>query len=278
MVFVEKGNINVEMSDEDLRSYGTKLNDSWSAFNDKYSDYDRQLGAIELKFRTDSTLTDTQKDSLVEAYDVVMSECMDYVHGQIEENIANPYGAYLLSVNGYSFEVEDVDSLLSMMPEQYLSSKALSRLKNYVENAIKTVPGKKYIDFTMNTPEGKEVKLSDYVSKNKYTLVDFWASWCGPCRKEMPNVVEAYSKFKNKGLEIVGVSLDKDLEKWKSAIKDLKITWPQMSDLKAWECEGASLYTVRAIPATVIIDQEGTIIARNLYGDELFSKLEELLK
>ena len=130
----------------------------------------------------------------------------------------------------------------------------------------------------MNTPEGKSVKLSDFISKNKYTLIDFWASWCGPCRQEMPNVVAAYNEFKAKGFGIVGVSQDNNLESRKKAIKDLNITWAQMSDLKGWQCEGAALYGVRAIPATVLVDQEGTIVARNLRGDELKAKLAELMK
>ena len=94
----------------------------------------------------------------------------------------------------------------------------------------------------MQTPEGKTVSLSDFVSKNKYTLIDFWASWCGPCRKEMPNVVEAYKAFKDKGFGIVGISLDENADKWKEAITALNITWPQMSDLQGWNNAGAKLY------------------------------------
>ena len=138
--------------------------------------------------------------------------------------------------------------------------------------------GQKYIDFSMDTPEGQTVKLSDFISKNKYTLIDFWASWCGPCRKEMPNVVAAYKEFKNKGFGIVGVSLDNNLDKWKEAITALDITWPQMSDLQGWNNAGAKLYGVNSIPATVLVDQEGTIVARNLRGEDIKAKLSELLK
>ena len=128
------------------------------------------------------------------------------------------------------------------------------------------------------TPEGKTVKLSDYVGKGKVVLVDFWASWCGPCRREMPNLVEAYAKYKNKNFEIVGVSLDQSADAWKEAIKKLNITWPQMSDLKYWNCEGAQLYAVSSIPHTVLIDGEGTILARGLHGDELQEKIAEAVK
>lgn len=135
-----------------------------------------------------------------------------------------------------------------------------------------------YIDFAMDTPDGKTIKISDFVSDNKYTLVDFWASWCGPCRAEMPTVVKAYDDFHDKGLEIVGVSLDTEKSDWVSAISLLKMPWPQMSDLKGWECAGAQLYNVRAIPANVLIDQQGKIVAKDLRGETLLQTLEELLK
>lgn len=151
----------------------------------------------------------------------------------------------------------------------------------FLENGKKmkaTAVGQKFTDFEMQTPEGENVKLSDYVGKGKVVLVDFWASWCGPCRREMPNLVEAYAKYKNKNFEIVGVSLDQSGESWKEAIGKLNITWPQMSDLKYWNCEGAKLYAVSSIPHTVLIDGEGTIIARGLHGDELQQKLAEVIK
>ena len=169
-------------------------------------------------------------------------------------------------------------ALAEQIPAEYKSNERIARFINSVEVAAKTAIGQKYIDFAMNSPEGKEVKLSDFISKNKYTLIDFWASWCGPCKAEMPNVIAAYKEFNKKGFGIVGVSLDNDETKWKEAIKSWGMTWPMMSDLKGWNCEGASLYGVRSIPATVLVNQEGTIIARNLRGEAIKEKLSELLK
>lgn len=277
-VFLQEGNIKVEMAEGNSKVSGTAENDAINAFNDKFSSIDNEMGILYSKLRTDSTLTDVQKDSLIEVMDKVESDGMDYIFTTMEANVGNGVGAYLLSVYGYSFDIVKLNALLEKMPQKFVALNSVAGIKEYVETAMKTAPGQKYIDFSMNTPEGKTVKLSDFVTKNKYTLIDFWASWCGPCRQEMPNVVEAYKKFNKKGFGIVGVSLDRDLDKWKQAIKDLEITWPQMSDLKAWQCEGAKLYGVRSIPTTILVDQEGNIIERNLRGEDIEKKLSELLK
>ncbi len=138
--------------------------------------------------------------------------------------------------------------------------------------------GAQYTDIVMQDPDGKTIKVSDYVSKNKYTLIDFWASWCGPCLREMPNVVKAYTNFHDKGLEIVGVSLDNKKDAWVNAIKKQNMPWPQMSDLKGWESAGAAAYNVKAIPSNVLVSQDGKIIAKDLREEALQEKLAEILK
>jgi len=129
-------------------------------------------------------------------------------------------------------------------------------------------------DFTMNTPEGQPMKLSDH--RGKVVLVDFWASWCGPCRRENPNVVKMYNKYKEKGFDILSVSLDKNKDRWLGAIEKDKMTWHHVSDLKGWQNEAAKLYGVRSIPETILLDGEGNIIARKLRGPMLEAKLKEV--
>jgi len=133
-------------------------------------------------------------------------------------------------------------------------------------------------DFTQNAPDGKPIKLSDF--RGKYVLIDFWASWCGPCRQENPNLVKAYAQFKNKNFEIFGVSLDNPNAKtaWLNAIERDNLTWPQVSDLQGWKNKAARLYGVETIPQNFLIDPKGVIIAKNLRGENLIRTLSATLK
>ena len=195
--------------------------------------------------------------------------------GVADTNLLKPYIDVQLNLE---YHKQKMDDFGNASWQGWYNDEAIVKIKNNVEKMKATAVGQKFTDFEMQTPEGKTVKLSDYVGKGKVVLVDFWASWCGPCRREMPNLVEAYAKYKNKNFEIVGVSLDQSADAWKEAIKKLNITWPQMSDLKYWNCEGAQLYAVSSIPHTVLIDGEGTILARGLHGDELQEKIAEAVK
>jgi peroxiredoxin len=138
-------------------------------------------------------------------------------------------------------------------------------------NAIGTAA----IDFTQQDTSGKDVSLSSF--KGKYVLIDFWASWCGPCRMENPNVVEAYKKFSNKNFTVLGVSLDRARAPWIQAIKEDNLTWTQVSDLQYWNNAVARLYNIQSIPQNFLIGPDGKIIAKNLRGTALESKLCELL-
>jgi len=155
------------------------------------------------------------------------------------------------------------------------STKYFKTLEAVYPIVKKTAIGQPAIEFAQNDPDGKPINLSDF--RGKVVLVDFWAAWCGPCRAENPNVVEAYKKFKSKGFTVLGVSLDKDKAKWLEAIEKDGLTWPQVSDLKYWDNAVAKMYGVRAIPANVLVGKDGKILAKNLRGDKLHEKLAELL-
>lgn len=274
--FLENGNINVSLGQESSIS-GTPNNDAYQKFKNDFIALNKEMNDMYRKAQSDSSLTDEQRESIMAEIEKKDSVAMDMVYQTIEANIANPVGVHLLPSYAGAFDLEKQKALVEKIPATLVNER-VNKLKAHIEVSEKTAVGQKYIDFSMQTPEGKTVSLSEFVGKNKYTLIDFWASWCGPCRKEMPNVVAAYNEFKGKGFGIVGVSLDDNADKWKDAIKALGITWPQMSDLQGWSNAGAKLYGVNSIPATVLVDQEGTIVARNLRGDAIKAKLGELLK
>jgi thiol-disulfide isomerase/thioredoxin len=153
----------------------------------------------------------------------------------------------------------------------------MDRMADHLTILEKVGVGKVFTDIELNNPEGNPVKLSDYAGRGKIVLVDFWASWCPPCRADIPHLVQLYAENKDKGFEIVGVSLDRNREDWVKGIQDLGITWPQMSDLKFWQSKGAALYGVNRIPHTVLIDEGGRILAKNLKGEELERILSQIL-
>jgi len=136
--------------------------------------------------------------------------------------------------------------------------------------------GKQFTDLEEADVNGEMHKLSEYVGKGRWVLVDFWASWCGPCRAEMPNVVANYEKYHDKGFDIVGLSFDKSKDAWLRAISDLQMPWIHLSDLKGWQSVASSVYNIRSIPASLLIDPKGKIVAVDLRGELLGEKLKEI--
>ena len=144
------------------------------------------------------------------------------------------------------------------------------------EAATKAFIGQQFTDLEMADADGNMHKLSEYVGNGRWLFVDMWASWCGPCRGEMPNVVAAYEKFHDKGFDIVGLSLDNKKEPWLKAVEDLKMPWTQLSDLKGWQSIVTEVYKVWSIPDNLLIDPQGKIVARGLRGEALQAKLKTI--
>ncbi|MBV8255981.1 MAG: TlpA family protein disulfide reductase [Chitinophaga sp.] len=168
----------------------------------------------------------------------------------------------------------ELDRLIKKYPYLEEAKRKKADIALAEEIARKTGIGATAMNFKQNNVGGKAVQLSDY--RGKYVLLDFWASWCGPCRAENPNVLDNYEKYHSKGLEILGVSLDNSKDAWVKAIKDDGLTWEHVSDLKGWKNQVAKEYNIRAVPSNFLIDKEGKIIGVNLRGDELTQKLQEI--
>jgi peroxiredoxin len=250
--FLENGKIALQLAEENDSTTGT-------VNNDLYQEFRNGMKAIAAK----------EEDN--------ESEGKTFIIEQIKKNNANPVGAHLLKESYFLLSFAELEPILNDLPAALQADEMIIQLKEIVAKSKTTAVGQKFIDVALKTPDGKDIKLSDYAGKGKIVLIDFWASWCAPCLQDMPEVAELYKQYKNKGFEIVGISLDRDGESWKESIKQLNITWPQMSDLKFWSSEAAKAYAINSIPHTILLDGQGIIIERGLRGESLKEKLAELM-
>ena len=197
----------------------------------------------------------------------------------VEKNIDNEFGYFLLTY--YPEELIDNENrarLIKELPAEMRQRPVIKQFEQELAKMAKMAEGSTIRDFTQKAPDGTEVSLMAEVKKHKITIIDFWASWCGPCRQEMPFMVELYGKYKDKGLGIIGISLDEDSDAWKAATQQLNIPWSQMSDLKGWENAIAKHFCVNSIPHTIVVDQQGKILKRGLRGEKLQEFIADELK
>lgn len=255
---------------------GGPENELWKSYNEENEIANKGIESQWLIAR-DTTKTETERKIAATNFAEWEKGRLAYHAQYILDHIPSAVSSLLFEKIHSNFDAPTMDKILAKMKAVCPEDEVYKTIQKEYEQAKKTVVGKPFVDLVMNSSEGKLIKLSDFVGENKVTMIDFWASWCGPCRHSMPDLVRVYNKYKDKGFAIVGVSLDNDAGAWKAAIEKMGMTWAQMSDLKGWQSEGALLYNVKAIPATVFIDQFGNIMGRELNVD-LETMLSEVLK
>lgn len=194
----------------------------------------------------------------------------------IKEDPASIVSAFVL-YRYFAFELSasDIEKYTNLLDPSLANTQYVQLLKKLPGTLRGTGIGTKAPDFSLPDPEGKVLKLSDHFGK--YLLVDFWAAWCGPCRRENPNLVRVFNQYKHKGFSVFSVSLDRSKDAWVKAIQKDGLIWPQVSDLRFWESAPAKLYGIREIPGNVLLDPSGKIIGRNLHGEALEKRLAEVL-
>lgn len=277
--FLDNANITVAANKDSLRSTkitGSPTHDIFKTYIIEMEKLNKEVMALQEKYQSAMSMnnTDVAEKAKID-YQAMIDNNKVYAKNFVKEHSNSVVSAYItLFQLANQIDGTELDSIASKFAPEIGKSEYVVKVKAIVQEQKKTAVGAMAPDFTMNDPEGKPVQLSSL--KGKIVLIDFWASWCGPCRQENPNVVKLYQQYHSKGFEIIGVSLDRTKEEWIQAIKDDNLSWIHVSDLQFWQNAAARLYTVGAIPQSFLLDKDGKIIGKGLRGEALAKKLMEL--
>jgi peroxiredoxin len=289
-LIIEKGTINFKLDKDTLfnsKASGTFNNEIFSKFNSDAKVVQlktrKELQAFEQSNMVAMNVARESKDTVAmnkmrAEYAKIQKKIVDFSMKFSEEN-PKAYISLLIVQNLFNnpeFGIEEVKKRFDALDSSLKKLKPAIKIQETFDNLAATEVGKKAPAFSAKDPNGKEISLDDVLGK-KVTIVDFWASWCVPCRQENPNMVQLYKDFHAKGLNMIGVSLDSDSKEWITGIAVDQLTWPQISNLKQWEDPIAKKYNVTSIPATFVLDADGKIVAKDIKGDELRKKIAELI-
>ena len=282
--FIENSNIQISVDLENIEKskiVGSKENDLFMEFMngmDKFARQQKQLNDSYVSLNSSSIATPDAVTKIRTQLEKLNNDRMAYMINFVQQHPGRVSSAFIIN-NALlqSLNITQLEQLTKGFDIETSQSPWVKMIKDHISSNRRTEIGQNFPDITLKSPDDKSVSISDYAGKGKYVLLDFWASWCGPCRNANPRVVELYNRYKGKGFEIVGISLDRGKKEWVEAIKNDNLTWLHMSDLNYWQSAAAKLYSVSAIPYTVLLGKDGKIIAKGLHVEELSKKLAELL-
>lgn len=281
--FLDNSNITIKAQKDSLANVeitGGVTNDLIIALNEKLKEIETKnnLKKLEAEYYEKETSSE-RKEEIIKIFDQAQKE-MDVIKEDFFA--ANPTSFFTITQLGSQVEnypIEEMEAKIAQfeaLPE-FAGNSYLANLKEAVATLKSLQPGMIAPEFTLNDPEGNPVSLSSVYSQNKLTMIDFWAGWCSPCRNFNPHLLEIYKKYSDKGFGILGVSFDREEQVWKDAIKDDKLPWTQVSDLKFWSSAPAKEYYVKSIPANIFVDQDGKIIKRKVGRNQVESFIKEQL-
>ncbi|MBE9490614.1 MAG: AhpC/TSA family protein [Bacteroidetes bacterium] len=283
LFFPENTNLKATLYKDSLQSSfvtGSQQNDSYKLFNEKIKYFGKQKNNIVEAYKLARKEQDDMLASELKKQSNVINEAeKSYKLEFVSENPNSLFAVLLLTemVSRKEVSAAEASRIATKLSPKVAATTRAKSLKSLINNMKKADVGSEAPNFSAPTPEGTVLSLNEVLGK--YTIIDFWASWCKPCRRENPNVVKVYNQYHEKGLNIISVSLDKPGQesRWIKAIKDDDMNWHHVSNLKGWNDPIAKIYNVRSIPATFLLDEKGNIIAKNLRGNALGAKIASLL-
>ena len=270
-LIVENGNISVEMGESDKLS-GTPLNDEMSTFMSAIDSLNNLFIAKQQEIVAKGLSGEEAAAAWNEVQAGLMGEANQVLSKYFDRNNNNAVGAWILA--NWGLAPEQLDSVINLSGDVLKANPLVKEMLKQLEMLKKTAVGQMFTDFTVEQPDGTKVSLSDYVGKGRYVLVDFWASWCGPCRREIPNIKELYDKYHDKGLDVLGVAVWDKPEDTQKAIEEMQVVWPQIINAQHIPTD---LYGIQGIPHIILFAPDGTIAARDLREEAMKEKVTEVM-